>query len=87
MKIQVQLFGGFRQFSSASQLEFEVESALTPKELKVRIQQVLGSAENMDQLSALLSASVLASEDSILQSEEKIASSCRLAILPPVCGG
>ncbi len=92
-KIEVQLFGAFRDFDDSGILSIEVPSKSSVLEIKNTIMKELQKiAKPGVDLEALLKFSVIANEENLLQDQdfvdlESLADGKRLAVLPPVCGG
>jgi len=87
MILQIQLFGGFRQFENQGKIQIEVSPGITAKEIKEIIFQGFAQHPQVASLRGLLDSSVLATEDTILDPNDKVLETSPLALLPPVCGG
>jgi len=87
MKIQVQLFGAFRKYSTTGTVVVEVKNVKSVKELKQAIASKLKETHSDFKDDELLSLSALATDDEILPDNASISGKTSVAILPPVCGG
>jgi molybdopterin converting factor small subunit len=80
ISITLRLFGAFRVYGE--NVVFSVPSGSTAAKVKEKLAGVLKGAD-----AALIRDSVLANDDEIIGNEIILTRDCRLAILPPVCGG
>lgn len=80
VKLDIALFGAFRPFGASVAVYVPVGCGIA--EVKQRLAAALGSADPK-----LIGASVLANDDEVLPASAVFDRDCRLAILPPVCGG
>ena len=85
IEVQVKCFGAFRNI--AAEVKLEVQEGATVltlrKELETRLKKINPSFDG----AALMTRSVLADENSVLEDSVFIQKGMRLAILPPVSGG
>ncbi len=80
IKINIKLFGAFREFGEAVMLSVPIGSSA------VDVKEAL--AQTLDQKNhSLVEVSVLANDNAILQESEVFNVDTELSILPPVCGG
>ena len=86
MKIQVQLFGSFRDLESSGRCQIDYQDGQTAKEIKALVLQALPQASNLD-IEALMKLSVVGSEEKLFTDDEPVTGFTSLALLPPVCGG
>ena len=87
MIISVKLFGAFRNHCPQSTLTLDLVPNSTVAEVKIKLEKELSSKSPHSEVSVLLSRSVLADENRILDDQDRISEGMKLAILPPVCGG
>lgn len=80
IEIEISLFGRFRRLHAARELRLGCESGIPVGEVKRRLAEKWKDADSLQD-------SVLALENRILQDDERLFESARLALLPPVCGG
>lgn len=86
MQVFVQLFGAFRQYQSEAQLQLDVSSDATVRDVRQAIANY--AVEHWPGFPVgLLQASALASEEAILDATASVSDGARLAVLPPVSGG
>jgi molybdopterin converting factor small subunit len=78
--ITMRLFGAFRKHGE--HVTFAAPKGATAAEIKARLAQVVAEADPK-----LVHDSALANDDEILPDDAVLTADCRLAILPPVCGG
>lgn len=83
-EVRIKLFGGFRQFREESTLVLDTGSGITVADLR---SQVAGVFNDDDNALSLLKASAFATDNRVLDDEEKVPVKADLALLPPVCGG
>ncbi len=86
VKVQVNLFGAFRAYSSNPVLELVLPAGASLAEVKQSIKSMLASNPAFDKAS-LVDESALADEVEVLQEDAILMRDVSLAILPPVCGG
>ena len=88
-RIQIRLFGAFRNFSENHEIELEVPLNCSLGDLKACLMKRLSddSRRDSDALPLLMDRSVFASEADVLRPTDVLQDGMRLAILPPVCGG
>jgi molybdopterin converting factor small subunit len=83
--LEVQLFGGFRQFVPSGTLLVETGDAKTVADLRREVERAFGDDDNA---LMLLKASAFATDRRVLDDEsERFPSDEPLSVLPPVCGG
>lgn len=90
VRVCVRLFGVFRKYSSGADVSFEVPRGTTVSALRAYLGEALGRACPAFRDQGLLEASVLASEEEILDDGQPLGCGVDrvvLAVLPPVCGG
>lgn len=85
--LKVRLFGAFRNYGNGEFIEFDVPKNSCIEQVKELLTKKLQALNPEFMNTGLIADSVLASEDSVLDSNRQLTSSCSLAILPPVCGG
>lgn len=78
--IKMRLFGAFRKYGEET--AFSAPAGCTAREAKARLESVLPDADPK-----LIRDSALANDDEIIDDAAVLDKDCRLAILPPVCGG
>jgi molybdopterin converting factor small subunit len=87
IELQIRLFGAFRQFHT-DPVALTIATGSTAQAIKValglELQRLSAGAFTE---TALLSQSVLATENSVLEDSTLLTEDTQLAILPPVCGG
>ncbi len=86
MKVDVQLYGAFRQCDTSGHLQLEVPEACTVGGLRQALALHL-SQHCPDFHSGLLQHSAFADATQILNDTQQLPSHAQLAILPPVSGG
>lgn len=84
--LQIALFGIFRN-SGASEITLDVP--VNSDLVTVKKQLAVQFARDYPNFSSthLIETAVLADETRVLNANERLTHSCKLAILPPVCGG
>jgi molybdopterin converting factor small subunit len=88
MRLEVKLFGPLRPFATASGVEVEMPDGALVKDAREAIIAVLERAAPGPAARALVSRSVLATDDGVLAEDATLPDRARsLAVLPPVCGG
>jgi molybdopterin converting factor small subunit len=90
IEIEMSLFGAFRKFhSSKTPIALKLDSPATIDQVKIALSNRLKemNADFGSNGEQLVKDSALASESDVLLPNAIIAESCKLAILPPVCGG
>lgn len=85
--VELRLFGAFRKCSENSFIPITISSNCNVKELRKYIEAELNRLNPNLGLSKLIYESAIANENEVLDENAEISSSCKLAILPPVCGG
>lgn len=82
-KIDVQLFGAFRQYGDgAASLPVTVSESATVGALR----EAFAASLSDDNARALLAASIFATDHAMLQDHDAIPDGA-ISVLPPVCGG
>ena len=80
MKRRVELYGRLRDAGAGDSVELEVRPGAAAAEVLEALERALGG-------SGVLAGAVLATDSAVLSSSEPVPEGCRLAALPPVCGG
>ena len=86
MKITLQLFGRFREFSAAPEIALDLPGVSTVAEFRAAFDAWAG-AHWPGYAPALLKASAIATESTLLHAGSALPADGRLALLPPVSGG
>jgi molybdopterin synthase sulfur carrier subunit len=86
MKIQLSLFGAFREMDAAGAIQLELPDAAAVGDLRA-VFDGYARAHWPAYRPGLLQCSAFASEIGILRDHEAIPADGRMAILPPVSGG
>ena len=86
MKITLQLFGRFREFSAAPEIALDLPGVSTVAEFRAAFDAWAG-AHWPGYAPALLKASAIATESTLLRADSPLPADVRLALLPPVSGG
>ncbi|QIL20324.1 MoaD/ThiS family protein [Thermomonas sp. HDW16] len=86
MKITLQLFGRFREFSAAPELDLDLPGIATVADFRAAF-DAWAQAHWPAYAPALLKASAIATESALLRADSTLPSDGRLAVLPPVSGG
>jgi len=82
--VSVKLFGAFRQFSDDSAVRVTVPDDARAADLRRALQAYYAGNDNA---LALLAASALATDRTVLDDADRLPPGEPLSILPPVCGG
>ncbi|MCP1727281.1 molybdopterin converting factor small subunit [Natronospira proteinivora] len=82
-KIDVKLYGAFRQYSPNKSVTVSLPAEATVSSLR----QAFAEQFDDDNARALLKASAFATDEAVLDEQEPVPSDKPLSILPPVCGG
>lgn len=82
-RIQVKLFGAFRQYGG----DGHVSVALTDDATVNDLRKAFGEQLDDDNARALLQSSAFATDEAVLEEHEPVPMDSSLSILPPVCGG
>jgi molybdopterin synthase sulfur carrier subunit len=86
MKIQVGLFGAFREFEPAGRVELEIADGADIAQLRTAFAAF--AREHWPGFRpGLLAGSAFASESEVLRDHEPVPADGRVAVLPPVSGG
>ncbi len=86
MKVDIQLYGAFRQCDATGHIQLEVSDACTVEALRQALAKHL-SQHCPGFHSGLLQHSAFADATQILSDTQQLPSHAQLAILPPVSGG
>ena len=86
MKITLQLFGRFREFSAAPEIALDLPGVSTVAEFRAAFDAWAG-AHWPGYAPALLKASAIATESTLLRADSPLPADGRLALLPAVSGG
>ena len=86
MKISLQLFGRFREFSAAPEISLDLPGVSTVAEFRAAFDTWAG-AHWPGYAPGLLKASAIATESTLLRADSPLPADGRLALLPPVSGG
>ena len=85
--IDIQLFGAFRNFGNGRELRLEVARGSALSDVRAALARKLIEFDPQFNNTQLIEDSAFANESEVLSAEFTADHSCRLAILPPVCGG
>ena len=86
MKIELRLFGAFRDYDPTARIHVEVPDGARVADVRVAL-DAYGRAHWQGFQPALLQRSALASDDAVLRDHEAVPADGRMAVLPPVSGG
>ena len=86
MNITLQLFGRFREFADGPELRLELPGVTTAAEFRAAF-EAWARAHWPDAAIALLQASAIATDTTLLHPRTPLPADGRLALLPPVSGG
>jgi sulfur-carrier protein len=86
MKIELRLFGAFRDYDPSALVHLEVADDARVADVRAAL-DAHGRAHWAGFRPALLQRSALASEDAVLRDHETVPHDGRMAVLPPVSGG
>jgi molybdopterin converting factor small subunit len=90
IRVTIELFGAFRQFTTQDALELSLEPGTDLSKLKKALEgalQSLSPQASQESIQSLLEASAFADEKAILSENLSLERDTTLAVLPPVCGG
>lgn len=90
IEIEMSLFGAFRKFwKEQSPLLLRVNAPASVDQIKLALSNKLAELSNEfgKNSEQLIKDSAIASDTEVLLSTAVLNESCRLSILPPVCGG
>ncbi len=87
IKVEIGLFGAFRQFAGGAPFAFEVPQGTRLGEIRNALRTELVKRHPEFRQQKLMEVSVLADERSILRDDAVLLRDTTLAILPPVGGG
>jgi molybdopterin converting factor small subunit len=84
--VTIRLFGAFRNYIPEPSVTLEVVEGSTAGVVRKNLEEYfLTHSENFD--SKIITESMLATEDTVLELDDVVPEGISLAILPPVCGG
>lgn len=86
MKLTVQLFGRFRDFGTAPELVLELPGVATVADFRNAF-EAWARTHWPEDAPALLRASAIATDSTLLRADSPLPADGRLALLPPVSGG
>lgn len=86
MKIELSLFGAFRDYAPSAQVVLDVGEGMQVADLRAAL-EAYGRAHWPAFNPALLARSAFASETTVLRDGEPLPADGKMAILPPVSGG
>lgn len=86
MRLTVQLFGRFREFSATPEIVLELPGAVTVADFRAGF-DAWARAHWPGYIPDLLKASAVATETTLLRADSRLPADGRLALLPPVSGG
>jgi molybdopterin synthase sulfur carrier subunit len=86
MKIQLGLFGAFREFEPQGHIELEIADGADIAQLRSAF-DAFARERWSGFRPGLLASSAFASESAVLRDHEPVPSDGRVAVLPPVSGG
>jgi molybdopterin converting factor small subunit len=87
IKLKVELFGAFRQYTDHEYLEISLNPGSTIQDLRQTFEQALQAICPETSVGDLIAASAFADVESILDERSRFERDMTLAVLPPVCGG
>lgn len=80
---EIKLFGAFRQYRDGRSVTVTLPENATVAALR----EAFAEQFEDDNARALLNASAFATDEAVLDDEERVPAGQRLSVLPPVCGG
>lgn len=86
MKVQVSLFGAFREFEPAGRIELDIADDADVAQLRAAL-GTFAKEHWPGFRPTLLASSAFASESAVLRDHEDVPADGRVAVLPPVSGG
>lgn len=86
MKIELHLFGAFREFDRSARINVEIADGARVSELRKAV-LAYGERHWLGFRPGLLSRSAFASEAAILRDGELVPANGQMVLLPPVSGG
>lgn len=86
MKIELSLFGAFREFDPAATLSLQLPDGASVANLRAALLDY-AQAHWPGFRPGLLTVSVFANSHSVLRDGELLPADGQMAVLPPVCGG
>jgi len=86
MKIELSLFGAFRDYAPDAQVALELDDGARVADLRAALGSY-GTQHWPGFNPALLARSAFASETTVLRDDEALPADGRMAVLPPVSGG
>ncbi|MCC7441565.1 MAG: MoaD/ThiS family protein [Bdellovibrionales bacterium] len=88
IQVKVELYGAFRNCGwTEREVDISLSGPVTVAELRRAFAERLGELAPGFSFERLLGDSAFANDTRLLEPNDRIEASCRLAILPPVCGG
>jgi hypothetical protein len=84
--LKIRLFGAFRDFSPDGFLTVPVKGHESVIQIKTLVGERLRLLESSFDVEALVSKSVIATDDKILNDLDQV-DAAEISLLPPVCGG
>lgn len=97
INVEIKLFGAFRKYQKGSAtVSLTLEPPLSVDQVKSALSSYLsqqahtatsGASTSKQEIHQLVLDSALANDTEILTKDVMVDQSCRLSILPPVCGG
>jgi molybdopterin synthase sulfur carrier subunit len=90
LRVEIRLFGAFRQYSSGASVSFDVPQGTLVSEVRSRLLAALDRDAASPEVRQLVNASVIADDSRILDETQELGAGqdvVSLAVLPPVCGG
>ena len=85
MKIKLQLFGAFRQYSN--EIELDLDEGCAISDLRKKLLDTLKEKKVSFNVEGLIDSSRFSNDEAILEEDSVINKNDNLAILPPVSGG
>jgi len=86
MKVQLSLFGGFRDYQSSGVVELEVMDGACVADVRAAL-AAHAESQWAGFRPGLLKSSAFASDTAVLREADPVPADGRMAILPPVSGG
>lgn len=86
MKVQLSLFGAFREFEPAGRIELDIAEGADIAQLRAGF-DAFARERWPGFRPGLLASSAFASENAVLRDHEPMPADGRVAVLPPVSGG
>ncbi len=86
-KINIKLYGGFREFGNGEAVYFEMNLPATVRDIKLKFAATLEHLSSKKIDVDLLNSSALGNDSEVLSDESIVTDETEFVILPPVCGG